>query len=269
MHSINQYGLNLSIHDKFYTVEESDIIFEELLNTPFQEINVTVYGRSYTPKRKSYAFGDAGLNYEYSGTSNHAHPWTPTMLKMKQDVEDATGTTYNYALLNLYPSGSASIGMHRDFERTLNKNHPITTVSLGATRTLTFERNGYPSYHLQCHHGSLYQMISPTNQLYRHGIRPEHHVQGSRISITFRKIIVQAREDRLKPTDDVPQQSEMCALADPRPLMQHDPLQQLRPVNDVKPEDAPPLCVSSPTTADEPQQKRARLSSLSDTSDSS
>ncbi|XP_054717367.1 alpha-ketoglutarate-dependent dioxygenase alkB homolog 3-like [Uloborus diversus] len=180
------------------------------------------------------------------------------MEKIRRDVCKFTGIAYNYALINYYSDSSVGIGQHKDNESSLDEDIPITALSFGATRTLQFERRGYPTYHLLCKHGDLYQMLAPTNKHYTHGIKPEYQVTGSRISITFRKIIVQTREDPLKPADDAPHQSEMCALGNPLPQMQHDPLQQVRPVDDEKPEE---VDVSTPPLNDESVEsprKRAR-----------
>ncbi|XP_054720563.1 DNA oxidative demethylase ALKBH2-like [Uloborus diversus] len=223
-YSLNANELNVHIIEKFYSASEADDILRELLEIPFEDINVIVYGRSYTPKRKSYAFGDDGVNYRYSGTSNLAHPWTPMMLQMKQDVEAATGKCFNYALVNFYKDGSCAIGMHKDSESSIDKSVGVTTIAFGASRRVTFTRSGYPSQWINSGHGDLYQMMLPTNDLYYHGIRPDRTIKESRVSVSFRYSAPEEQLDPLQSTPDVSPQPEMSALSDPLP--QHDSLQQ-------------------------------------------
>ena len=65
---------------------------------------------------------------------------------------------------------------------------PICGLSLGATRTLQFTREGYGKQNFSLPSGSLYVMRPPTNQKWLHAIIRESKILTSRISLTFRQI---------------------------------------------------------------------------------
>ncbi|KAJ5261120.1 Oxoglutarate/iron-dependent dioxygenase [Penicillium angulare] len=53
---------------------------------------------------------------------------------LRQSVESATGSTYNFCLVNYYASGEDSISFHSDDERFLGDNPNIASLSLGGER---------------------------------------------------------------------------------------------------------------------------------------
>ncbi|XP_054709048.1 uncharacterized protein LOC129218749 [Uloborus diversus] len=189
MQRISENGLRVSYCEEFYDSKKATFILNELSKLKFEEQCVTVYGRTYIPKRKICAYGDDGLCYSYCGMDVPAIAWTPLMLQLKEEAEYASGEHYNYALLNYYPDGSSGIGNHRDNEPSLQSSSSIATISLGATRTINFYRQNCLCTNLSLTHGSLYIMHPPTNQLFTHGIRPKLHVKHPRISVTFRRLL--------------------------------------------------------------------------------
>src|SRR6185436_9632432 len=80
-------------------------------------------------------YGDAGKNYTFSGNTRTTLPWTSDLLFIKQKVEKEAGVTFNSVLLNLYRTGSDSVGWHRDNEKEFGENPIIASVSFGETRT--------------------------------------------------------------------------------------------------------------------------------------
>ncbi|XP_035205342.1 uncharacterized protein LOC118180349, partial [Stegodyphus dumicola] len=163
----------------------------ELCAYPFQPLNLNIYGRQYVPARLCCAFGDDdGLTYSFSGTSVAAQPWTPTLQQIKNEVEALTHEKYNYVLLNKYPDGEAKISAHRDAESALDPSCSIPTLSYGSTREMHFMRENYMTHILSLEHGSLLVMKTPTNTVWKHSIPTQPEVKTTRISLTFRKILL-------------------------------------------------------------------------------
>ena len=46
------------------------------------------------------AHGDSGLTYKYSGTTVPALPWTPLLTGIRERVQEVTGVTFNFVLIN-------------------------------------------------------------------------------------------------------------------------------------------------------------------------
>ena len=45
------------------------------------------------------AYGSTGLKYTFSGCTVPARPWTPTLLKIKADLEEIVPYKYNFCLV--------------------------------------------------------------------------------------------------------------------------------------------------------------------------
>ena len=139
------------------------------------------------PRLTAY-YGDKGTDYTYSGVYNKPLEWTPELLKLKAEVEKATGYTFNSALLNKYRTGKDKIGFHKDSEPELGKNPIIASVSFGSERNFKL-KSGYKDsdipFSIKLKDGSLLLMGSGTQKNYFHGIDAEAN-KGERINVTFR-----------------------------------------------------------------------------------
>lgn len=154
--------------------------------------------------RKGVLIGDAGLvyriNFRGKISERSVIPWDsvcttkcfpdcihsilPLLSTVKKYVDNVVGSTTTILAIQRYHDGYAGIMPHRDKEMVLGTR--IAGLSLGATRTLLFERRGFESINLQLNSGSLYVMNPPTNSYWSHSIVKEPSVKTSRISLTFR-----------------------------------------------------------------------------------
>lgn len=191
-------GLNVKYVANFFEKEQADEYLSELRMLPFYQPTLHLRGKTIRPNRLVLAYGESNLCYTFSGTSIPAEPWTPLMLKLRDEVEKFTACTFNYVLLNMYPDGSSSIAQHKDNESGLHSTFPIAVVSFGAKRTIEFRKHKTPSTFLKLDHGSLYCMQDATNKLFTHGIAPEPDVKTLRISLTFRHLIDSQKKPRLE-----------------------------------------------------------------------
>ena len=101
----------------------------------------------------------------------------------------------NSCLINYYPNSSCSIPFHADDESCIEPGSFIFTISLGATRTLSFKEvgmccfNDFNFLNVEISHGDIVVFSKSSQNKFFHGILPEHDIIDSpRVSATFRKI---------------------------------------------------------------------------------
>jgi len=170
--------------DAFLSPELADRFFAELRDTALWDQKKAAYG--HMQPRLTASYGDDGVTYFYSGTTNTALPWTPTLLEIKQKIEAVRGR-YNYCLLNRYRSGADSVGLHADDEPGMGDE--IGSLSLGATRTFRIKHNKTKeTRRFQVGNGTLIIMAGTMQQFWKHEIPKTTEVVGERINLTFRWI---------------------------------------------------------------------------------
>ncbi|XP_034026153.1 DNA oxidative demethylase ALKBH2 isoform X2 [Thalassophryne amazonica] len=190
-----------------FSKEEADHLFkqleEEVVYSAGEEAKVQVFGKTYNIPRKQATYGDAGLNYTYSGVTRSACTWTPTLAYIRDAVTKATGQTFNFVLVNRYKDGKDHIGEHRDDERELDPRCPIASVSLGAARDFIFRhreaRGGHGCRQIEpikllLAHGSLLLMNPPTNTFWYHSVPVRKKIFLPRINLTFRRILLDSND---------------------------------------------------------------------------
>ena len=174
----------LLYHESFLSPEVADRYFAEIRHTCSWEQKPGVFG--HKQPRLTASYGDEGVAYRYSGTENVALPWTTNLLEIKEKIEAVQGE-YNYCLLNLYRSGSDSIGMHADNEPEMG--NVIGSLSLGATRTFRIKHNkSKETKSFQVGNGTLIIMAGTMQQYWKHEVPKTTDIVGERINLTFRKI---------------------------------------------------------------------------------
>lgn len=170
--------------EAFLPPDQADRYFTELRDTSAWEQKKAAFG--HMQPRLTASYGDDGLTYFYSGTTNTALPWTPTLLEIKQKIEAVQGR-YNYCLLNRYRSGADSVGMHADDEPGMG--NVIGSLSLGATRTFRIRHNKTKeSRSFQASNGTLIIMAGTMQQFWKHEVPKTTENVGERINLTFRWI---------------------------------------------------------------------------------
>lgn len=176
----------------FYAPPMSHEVAEILLrDTAWQQEKITVWNKQHWQPRLTCWYGDARSRYAYSGIALTPNEWTPTLLKIKQDVEQATCTSFNSVLLNLYRDQNDSVGMHSDNERELGTSPVIASVSFGETRMFRLKhrtRKDLKPVSIELTDGSLLLMAGDLQKHWLHGIDKASQPKSPRINLTFRTI---------------------------------------------------------------------------------
>jgi alkylated DNA repair dioxygenase AlkB len=174
---------------------EADEMFERLRHeVPWERHRLRMFGRNVDAPRLSCWIGDPDAIYVYSRTRFEPTPWTPSLLFLRERVEQSCGARFNSVLANLYRDGQDTMGWHSDDEPELGLQPVIASVSLGAERRFRFRRRASPGTHaapsvgLMLAHGSLLYMAGNTQRHYQHDLPKSTGVPGPRINLTFRLI---------------------------------------------------------------------------------
>jgi alkylated DNA repair dioxygenase AlkB len=175
----------------FLSKEKADSLFAELLETiPWQQDEITVYGKKHLQPRLTALYGNEGKPYSYSNITMHPHYWTLTLQKIKSLVENISETNFTTVLLNYYRDGNDSNGWHADNEKELGINPAIASLSLGAERNFQLKHNFDASQKMNIilENGSLLLMKGTTQHFWKHQVPKTAKPIGPRINLTFRSI---------------------------------------------------------------------------------
>jgi alkylated DNA repair dioxygenase AlkB len=145
------------------------------------------FGRDVPMPRLTAWYGDAGATYTYSRLHNEPMGWTPSLLRLRDELNASLSLALNSCLANWYRDGNDSMGWHADRERELRG--AIVSISLGVPRTFQLRegRKGKPlSTGLQ--HGSVLLMTLASQRRYTHRI-PKERCTGERLNLTFRRVL--------------------------------------------------------------------------------
>ena len=150
-------------------------------NVAWARESFSIFGRRVTAPRRLAWFGDAGLNYRYTGTDHMAEGWPTALSALRDRVQGVAAQEFNFLLLNRYANGQQYMGWHRDDEAGCAGN--IASLSLGAPRRFRYESeiNG-KSEQIDLEHGSLLLFDGRRRHCLAKTVRPVEE----RINLTFR-----------------------------------------------------------------------------------
>jgi alkylated DNA repair dioxygenase AlkB len=173
------------------SAEKANQYLKLLLETvAWRNDEVIIFGKRIVTKRKVAWYGDAGLDYTYSGITRQPLAWTEALLQLKHLAEERTGATYNSCLLNLYHDGNEGMSWHSDDEKTLTHQATIASMSFGAERKFSFKHKKQPlTASVLLEHGSLLVMQGATQTHWLHSLPKTVKVNKPRINLTFRRMV--------------------------------------------------------------------------------
>lgn len=174
---------------EFFEKLRADEIFEKLKSEiPWQQDNITVFGKIHPQPRLTSLFGNEGKPYSYSNIVMQPNLWNPLLVEIKSRVEEVCQEKFTTVLLNYYRDGKDSMGWHADNEKELGRNPVIASLSFGAERMFHLKHNTIEDQKLKINlqHGSLLLMKGETQHFWKHQIPKTSKPIGPRINLTFR-----------------------------------------------------------------------------------
>jgi alkylated DNA repair dioxygenase AlkB len=131
------------------------------------------------------------LKYSYSGITLNPRPFSSAVSQIASKIEKKTGISFNSVLINYYRNGQDSMGWHADDEPELGEDPIIASVSLGEARDFLLRHNTRKELTLKLPlpTGSLLLMGKGIQKNWKHSLPKRKHA-GSRINLTFRKILI-------------------------------------------------------------------------------
>jgi alkylated DNA repair dioxygenase AlkB len=182
----------ITFYPNFFDKVQSDLMFRTLSNEiKWRADKIKLYGKEFELPRKTAWYGETEKIYTYSGIQMLAESWTPTLLKIKNEIEKVADVTFNSTMMNLYRNGNDGISWHTDAEPELGKNPVIGSVSFGQTRRfmLRHRHNKELKFEIELTHGSFLLMGGSTQHFWQHQIPKTSKNIDARINLTFRTII--------------------------------------------------------------------------------
>ncbi|MHA7128179.1 alpha-ketoglutarate-dependent dioxygenase AlkB family protein [Algoriphagus namhaensis] len=179
-------------YPEFFSEKKSLDYFDRLKNEiPWRQEPIKIFGKEVMQPRLTALCGDPSVPYGYSGIRMKADPFTDALLEIKNAIEKESQLTFTHVLMNYYRDGQDSMGWHRDNESELGPNPAIASVSFGVPREFQFrfytDKSEKISIELQS--GSLLLMTGETQHHWEHQLPKRKKIHGSRINLTFRRII--------------------------------------------------------------------------------
>jgi alkylated DNA repair dioxygenase AlkB len=186
-----KHGL-VTYEPAFLAPAEAGLLLRELLGeVRWRQEHLRVAGREIPFPRLTAWYGDPGAVYTYSGIANRPLDWTPGLARLRDRLRASLGAGFNSVLLNLYRTGSDSMGWHADDEPELGPRPVIASVSLGAARRFELRsRETGETRRLALEDGSLLVMSGETQHRWRHQVPKEPTVRAPRLNLTFRTVEV-------------------------------------------------------------------------------
>lgn len=161
-------------------------LFEELA---WREEEIAIGAQRVKVPRLVCWYGDPQAVYSYSGVVHPPLPWTPTLQRLKERLENYTRHSFNSVLGNLYRSGGDSMGWHADKEKELGPNPFIASLSLGEERLFKIRHNKTKkTLAIPLTDGSLLLMGGSLQHHWRHCVPKSRREKRARINLTFRRI---------------------------------------------------------------------------------
>jgi len=172
-------------------VEPERLLAELIRDTPWQQREITLFGRRHLQPRLVAWYGDEGACYTYSRTRFEPLPWSPGLAALRDRISALAGRRFNSVLLNYYRDQHDAMGLHADDEPELGPEPVIASLSLGEERNLVFRhrsRRDVPPAELPLPSGSVLLMRGGTQRHWKHGLRRLSRPCGARVNLTFRQV---------------------------------------------------------------------------------
>ena len=189
---LNLPGAKLRYYESFFNKKEAGNYFIEILNTTtWKQDKIKVYGKTYMQPRLTALYANNALPYSYSGIKMHPKKMTHILSEIQNRIHKVSNNIFTTVLINQYRNGNDSNGWHADNEKELGKNPIIASVSFGSDRFFHLKHREQKElrFKILLKSGSLFFLEGETQTHWLHQIAKTSQPVGTRINLTFRKII--------------------------------------------------------------------------------
>ena len=182
--------------EHFINKTEGDIVLAEC-----ESFNFIRKTKSEKVQNRFLSFGEEPYSWNSRGGTVDNHPLDldqhPGIRDLLHKVNSEFNCKLNSALVSFYRNGSVSARLHKDDEESLDPSEPIVVVSIGAVRRVEFVGDNQESFRsnariLDPQEFSAYVMKAGCQDSFRHRVRMNRKVKGSRISISFRAFVAES-----------------------------------------------------------------------------
>ncbi|BCS83153.1 2OG-Fe(II) oxygenase superfamily protein [Cotonvirus japonicus] len=169
-----------------------ELIKEIQLNR--EKIPVTYSDQPILERRETAWQTNTNISAKYSGKIMHPVPFTPLVLKVKQEVEKIIGITFDSVLIFHYVDASDSMGYHFDTEG-VSLGDDIVGVTFGSSRKLGIRNNETNEKEFfNVGNGDIFYMFGDCQKKYKHAIFPaDSSIENPhpRLALTFRNMNIE------------------------------------------------------------------------------
>lgn len=178
--------------DGFYSAADSYQLFRQLMElVDWQQLPITVYGKTWPEPRLTSWVGDAEAVYSYSGQARRPVAWFEPLSSLRDQLSEVAGVRFNSVLVNCYQDGNHGVGWHSDNETELGSSPTIASLSLGATRRFRVRHKSdksIPARSFDLRAGNLLIMDGCSQRDWQHAVPKVKSTVGPRINLTFRLV---------------------------------------------------------------------------------
>ncbi|MCY3860101.1 MAG: alpha-ketoglutarate-dependent dioxygenase AlkB [Gammaproteobacteria bacterium] len=166
-----------------------DLLAHVLIDLPWREELVKMFGQTFVAPRISCALADEGCTYRYRGSQSVPVRFTRPLDKLRRILREKLGAPFNYVLATQYRNGSDYVGWHADDERDLVPGQTIANVSLGEAREFRIKnQDGSFDKRITTVHGSLLCMRGDILRTTKHTLIRTRRTIGPRVVLSFREV---------------------------------------------------------------------------------
>jgi alkylated DNA repair dioxygenase AlkB len=179
----------LHLHGKLYPPARCSTLLDTLISDIRWQYDYLAFGRRFDVPRVQAWYADPGVHYRYSNNLLNHQAWIEPLQRIRQDVEQASGHSFNSVLVTYYRDGRDHVTLHADDEPELGEAPVIASLSLGARRRFEYRpKSGGEPQGMSLHDGDLLIMQPAFQRDWLHCVPAEPTVTGPRINLTFRRV---------------------------------------------------------------------------------
>jgi len=141
--SILDEGLDVVLRPLFFSQPEANDILQqltaEIIDHGPEKGHLSKFNTERRDiRRQQVSYGDKHLLHSFCGNQMKINTWTPTLSKIRFEIEKALRVRYNFCVVNWRNDGHVRMGSHTDIEDGLETDVSVIRMSFGPERKFLF-----------------------------------------------------------------------------------------------------------------------------------